>query len=454
MELHEEKRGDEAQMGELEARIKILEEENRILRSALQMQSEFFSCSQSSEQFLPTLDVLSELSADHVERYSRQMITADGFGVGGQKKLLSSAVLVIGAGGIGSTAIPYLAAAGVGRIGIVDFDTVDISNLHRQVIHKTADIGMNKAVSACHAVRSLNPMCEVYSYETDLNHGNALPLVQNFDCVVDCSDNPKTRYLVNDACVLAEKPLISASAIGTEGQVTVYNFQGAPCYRCLYPTPNAAGGCRTCVDAGVLGPVPGLVGILQATETLKVLTGSGTTMKGHLLMYNAMDCSFLKIVKPPKQTKCRVCGPDATILSMEASNASLLHAQGPMQTIARPSLPSESNITCIEYSRVREDKVPHILVDVRTKLQFEMCALEKAVHIPLSSLSQQLDQIEKLSGGTKPVYCICRRGVDSVEATRILDAAKLSHPNIHSAKNVAGGLVSWRKEVDTSFPKY
>ena len=225
---------------------------------------------------LPALPPVNKLSPGHIERYSRQLLLHDGFGVLGQHKLLSSSVLVVGAGGIGSTVLLYLAASGIGRISVLDFDSVERSNLHRQIIHKEQTVGVNKAVSACLAVNELNPTIECRPLAIMLTWENAMEIVKDHDCIVDASDNPRTRYLINDACVLAGKPLISGSAIGTEGQLSVFNHgEDGPCYRCLYPKPSITSGAKSCSDNGVLGPVPGLIGVMQALEVLKVLTGTG-----------------------------------------------------------------------------------------------------------------------------------------------------------------------------------
>ena len=217
-----------------------------------------------------------DLKSEHVKRYSRQLLLNEGFGVAGQLKLINSSVLIIGAGGIGSSVILYLAGCGVGNLSIVDFDDVDVSNLHRQVIHQTKDVGMNKAESARVAVRNLNPSISCTIVKKPLTGENALELISHHDCVVDASDNPKTRYLINDACVLSGKPLVSGSAMGVEGQLTVYNYDdNGPCYRCLYPKPNLKEGNKSCSENGVLGPVPGLIGILQAVEAIKIITGTG-----------------------------------------------------------------------------------------------------------------------------------------------------------------------------------
>lgn len=423
----------------------------------------------------------SGLTADQVERYSRQLILSRGLGgVKGQLGLLSSRVLVVGAGGIGSTCLLYLASSGVGHVGIVDFDIVEISNLHRQVIHSTDRCGWNKAVSACYSLDRLNPTIQCRAYPIELGHDNVMELVQQYDCVVDCSDNPKTRYLINDACVLANKPLVSGSAVGVEGQLTVYNHKDGPCYRCLYPQPSATSqGCRACSDAGVFGPVPGLIGILQASEAIKIITNSGNTMNNRLLMYDALESTFLTIKKPPKTTQttsnCPVCGPEPTICSIHDSCESLSLATGPRRKPAPPDIDDELNMTCQEYNHIRQQRTPHVLLDVRVKEQFDLCHLDGAIHIPLVDLPNELHRVESLSGGFKPIYCICRRGINSIAATKILhehviettassnckttnnNGSENNHKGnnpIHSVRNIAGGLTAWQKEVDPAFPKY
>uniref|UniRef100_A0A7S3QIV7 Rhodanese domain-containing protein n=1 Tax=Chaetoceros debilis TaxID=122233 RepID=A0A7S3QIV7_9STRA len=395
---------------------------------------------------------VAKLTADQLSRYSRQLLLSEGWGVKGQQKLLSSSVLVIGAGGIGSTVLLYLASSGVGNISVVDFDAVDMSNLHRQVIHTEAKVGMNKAVSASQAIKALNPTINCTPIEEMLTFDNVMELVSKHDCVVDACDNQQTRYMVNDACVLNGKPLISGSAMGSEGQLTVYNHKNSACYRCLYPRINSAEGTKSCSDNGVIGTVPGLIGILQATETLKLLTETGVTMHDRLIMYDSLRSSFMNIKKLPPRTNCAVCGPNATICSIEDSRKASSKARGPTQCALPPSdsLPIGMHITSQEYYKVRQGKISHVLLDVRVKEQFELCSLEGAVNIALGSLEEELTQIQKLTqDGTTPVYCLCRRGIASIEATKKLSIL------LPSCKvyNIKGGLNSW-KAIDPLFPMY
>ena len=398
---------------------------------------------------------VATLSTDQIARYSRQLLLSEGWGVSGQQKLLSSRVLVIGAGGIGSTLLLYLASSGVGNITVVDFDHVDMSNLHRQVIHTNEGVGMNKAISACIAMKKLNPTINCTPITEMLTFDNAMELVKRHDCVVDACDNPQTRYLVNDACIINNTPLVSGSAMGVEGQLTVYGYKDSACYRCLYPKVNPTEGSKSCSDNGVLGPVPGLIGVLQAIEVLKVLTGAGNTMHDRLLMYDSLRCSFMSIKKGKKRSNCAVCGPQASIISMDQSRIVSSSIRGPQQcgvVLSSNRIIPEMNKSCEEYYQLLKGDVAHVLLDVRVKRQFELCSLKGSFNIELASLKDNMELIEELSGrGSKSIYCLCRRGVASVEATRILSELLPSH---YSVFNIIGGLNAWVSDVDPSFPMY
>lgn len=384
-----------------------------------------------------------------IERYSRQLLIPNGFGVSGQLQLEQATVLVVGAGGIGCGVLPYLVGAGIGKLIIMDGDVVERSNLHRQVLHET--IGINKALSAQQKLQRLNPEIVVKALPEALTSQNALELCKSATVVVDASDNPLTRYLINDACVLAHVPLISGSAVGTQGQITVYNsnIKSSGCYRCLYPQPDIQAGCQSCSDAGVLGPVPGLIGILQAMETIKVLTHWGSSLESHSILYDSGSADFLKFKKPPRRVDCRVCGEHPDIQSMEDSQASLEGVRGPSfdstKEVAMQPPRDIRSVTCTDYHALRKANIPHLLLDVRVREQFELCSLPGSVNVPLDKLL--LDTPSTTISSELPVYCICRRGIASAEATHRL------HPS-HTVYNIEGGYNEWHKQVDPSFPYY
>lgn len=395
-----------------------------------------------SRQQACVLPDYEDLPPQDIERYSRQLLITNGFGVSGQQRLLSSSVLIVGAGGIGCGVLPYLAGAGVGKIGIIDNDTVEVSNLHRQVLHRT--VQQNKAESLCHFVQCLNPSIDCIAYPTSLDASNALKMVEQYDIVVDASDNPRTRYTLNDACILARTPLVSGSAVGTQGAITVIQ-SGSPCYRCLYPKPNLLqAACASCSDAGVLGPVPGLIGVLQSIEAIKLLTTWGTPLtQSQLLVDVAGDTSFMKLKKPPRRADCRVCGNNPTIQSMEDSARDLDGIRGPANGVAAldEGVPS---ISVQEYRAIRQAQTPHTLLDVRVREQYDLCRLAPSVSLPLG----EIEQLDDATTPQQPIYVICRRGVASVEATRrLLDRGI-------PCTNVRGGLQAWHEQVDASFPKY
>ena len=475
---------------------------------------------------IPAIQSIDKLQPHQISRYSRQLLLNDGFGVAGQKQLLSSSILVVGAGGIGSSVLLYLAAAGIGHITIVDYDSVEMTNLHRQVIHKDENaskrhdqVGMNKAASAKLAMLELNPTMSVTALNSMISSQNALELVNKHDVIVDACDNPQTRYVLNDACILANKTLVSGSAMGTEGQLTVYNYntpintttnvdsssneadattmssvdeqekkeiqqqqqqehRKSACYRCLYPNPVPSEGCKSCSDNGVLGMVPGIIGMFQAVEVIKIITGIGTVMHDRLLMYDSLHCSFLNVKKPPARAKCAVCSSNTnettrTIKTMEDSARSLECVRGPsVCAVSSTSMPrlsadnNNNNISCVQYNEtVRKANTPHILLDVRVPRQYDMCSLDGSINLPLEELQSKFDVVDELSNnGDLPIYCLCRRGIASAEATRILiDKANengdtkvegSSADGNRKVYNIEGGLSAWVQTVDSEFPQY
>ena len=472
----------------LEAQVERLETENRNLRAAttrrVAVTTSRSSSEEEEEQEVSSAPAVSEhaaiesssspplmLTKDEVERYSRQLLVTGGGtdscasilgSVAGQCKLRQAHVVVVGAGGIGSTVLLYLAAAGVGTLRVVDFDRVEVSNLHRQIIHSTNTVGQSKAQSARQAVLALNPMMmDCQAVEMAVSVDNVLEILgPNCDCVVDASDNPSTRYLLNDACYFAQVPLVSGSAVGTEGQCTVYHYhdpqKDSCCYRCMYP-PETQSSCQSCSDAGVLGPVPGLIGILQAMEVLKILTASkgennnntSSILHSHLLMYDAMDARFLRLKKPPRQPLCALCGNHPTITSLQDTRVSLEGVRGPASVHLPP--PQPLDVSCHEYNQQQQPHQPHLLLDVRASTQFALCRLPHAVNLPLRDLPQRLEQIRIWTQHdyNYPIYCFCRRGNDSIRATQLLQ--EHGWTNVH---NLREGLVAWRRDVDPSFPAY
>ncbi len=361
----------------IDSEILLLQE--KIDRLQLKRKKLLQAASQPQDQIEEVNDIVN-LSSNEIYRYSRQLLLADGWGVDGQKALKCSKVLVIGAGGIGSSLLLYLAASGVGTIGIVDFDKVELSNIHRQVIHSESAAneshGFAKVLSAKYRLMEINSCIEIKTYNTQLSHENALEIIRggSYDVVVDASDNPKTRYLISDACVLSGKPLVSGSAIGTEGQLTVYDPKsGRGCYRCLYPSPknkksSHMGNCKSCSDHGVLGTVPGLIGILQATEVLKIITKIGSPLYDKLIMYDSLQSTFMTIKKPPRNSKCEACGPNSTIKSMVDSLKSSMQTRGPSSTTPisiDERIKEQDHISCKEYNEMRMNGKDHVLLDVR-----------------------------------------------------------------------------------------
>ncbi|ABK53549.1 UBA/THIF-type NAD/FAD binding protein [Acidothermus cellulolyticus 11B] len=392
----------------------------------------------------PLVEPADTLTVDEVRRYSRHLIIPD-VGMAGQKRLKNAKVLAIGAGGLGSPVLMYLAAAGVGTLGVIDFDTVDESNLQRQVIHGQSDIGRSKAQSARDTIKEINPFVTVVLHEERLDNDNVLDIFSQYDLIVDGTDNFATRYLVNDACVLLGKPYVWGSIYRFDGQVSVFwaNAPGgqAPCYRCLYPEPPPPGMVPSCAEGGVLGVLCATVGSIQATEAIKVLTGIGEPLVGRLLVYDALEMTF-RTVNVRKDPECPICGKNPTITELidyeefcgVASEEAQLAAAG-------------STISPLELKEWMDRGENIFLVDVREPAEFEIVSIPGATLIPKGEFVMGT-ALEKLPQN-KRIVLYCKTGGRSAEALAIVKAAGFA-----DAVHVGGGVVGWVKQVDPSLPSY
>jgi sulfur-carrier protein adenylyltransferase/sulfurtransferase len=377
------------------------------------------------------------LSNDEVLRYSRHLIMPE-VGMEGQLKLKAAKVLCIGAGGLGSPLALYLAAAGVGTLGVVDFDVVDYTNLQRQVIHTTADVGRKKLDSAAEKVKAINPFIQLRPFETRLTSENALELFRDFDIIVDGTDNFPTRYLVNDACVLTGKPNVYGSIFRFEGQVSVFATKDGPCYRCLYPEPPPPGLVPSCAEGGVLGILPGLVGVMQATEAIKLILGKGEPLIGRLLLVDALGMRFREL-KLRKNPECPACGQHPTVTKLIDYNE--------FCGIRGEEKPVASNVPEIqpEELKARLDAGEDIFIlDVREPHEYQICNLNGYL-IPLGELPKRAHELDS----SREIVAHCRSGVRSAKAVTFLQQA-----GFRKVKNLAGGILAWSDKVDSSVPKY
>ncbi|HQV92994.1 MAG TPA: molybdopterin-synthase adenylyltransferase MoeB [Anaerolineales bacterium] len=380
-----------------------------------------------------------ELSHQQILRYSRHLLIPE-VGLEGQRKLKSSSVLIVGTGGLGSPVALYLAAAGVGRIGLVDYDVVDTSNLQRQVIHGTSTIGKLKVESARDKLLDLNPDIQVDVFNEPFTSENALRIARDFDLILDGTDNFPTRYLTNDVAVFLGKPNVYASIYRFDGQVSVFYAKEGPCYRCLFPEPPPPGLVPSCAEGGVLGVLPGTIGTLQATEALKLLLGIGEPLIGKLLLYNALDMSF-DFVKLKKNPNCRVCGPNADIKELIDYEE---FCGVPSHDHDEGSAGAGLDITAPELSE--RMKTNHLkLLDVREPHELEISALSDAVNIPLGELAGRLSELDSAD----EMIVFCKGGSRSARALELLASA-----GFKKAKNLKGGINAWAKEVDASLPVY
>jgi len=378
------------------------------------------------------------LSKEEILRYSRHLIMPE-VGMEGQLKLKQAKVLCIGTGGLGAPLGLYLAAAGVGRIGLVDFDTVDFTNLQRQVLFGTSDVGRPKIEAAAEHLRNLNPLIQIDSFETRLTSENALDLFKDYDIVVDGTDNFPTRYLVNDACVLLGKPNVYGSIFRFEGQITIFGAPGGPCYRCLYPEPPPPGLVPSCAEGGVLGVLPGIVGTIQAAETLKLIIGKGDPLIGRLLLFDALGMKFREL-KLRKNPDCPVCGghPTVTKLIDYAEFCGIRGEEAPAPPTTVPE------ITPREL-KARLDRGDDIYVlDVREPHEYQICNIGGHL-IPLGDLPSRVHELDS----SREIVAHCRSGQRSAKASEFLRQA-----GFRKIWNLKGGLLAWSDEVDPSVPKY
>jgi adenylyltransferase/sulfurtransferase len=389
----------------------------------------------------PLVEPAAELTVDEVRRYSRHLIIPD-VAMDGQKRLKNAKVLAVGAGGLGSPALLYLAAAGVGTLGIVEFDTVDESNLQRQVIHGVSDIGRSKAESARDSIKEINPLVNVVVHDTRLDNDNVMEIFSQYDLIVDGTDNFATRYMVNDAAVLLGKPYVWGSIYRFDGQASVFWAEHGPCYRCLYPEPPPPGMVPSCAEGGVLGVLCASIGSIQVNEAIKLLTGIGEPLVGRLMVYDALEMEYRKI-KVRKDPNCPLCGENPTITELVDDYEEFCGVvSDEAQQAARGS-----TITVMELKDMMDAGKDFLLVDVREPAEYEIVRIPGSVLIPKGDI---------LSGAAladlpqdKPIVLHCKTGVRSAEALAALKAAGFA-----DATHVQGGVVGWVKKIDPSLPEY
>ncbi|KAF2662409.1 hypothetical protein K491DRAFT_709779 [Lophiostoma macrostomum CBS 122681] len=433
------------------------------------------------------------LDRTEYKRYGRQLIMPE-IGLQGQLRLKNASVLIVGVGGLGCPAAAYLVGAGVGTVGLVDGDVVEESNLHRQILHSTPRIGMTKVDSARVALNSLNPNVRLISHPTRLSPESAIATFQPYDLVLDCTDTPASRYLISDTCVLLGKPLVSASALRTDGQLMVLNNpprakgdgSGGPCYRCVFPKPPPPESVVSCGDGGILGPVVGVMGVLQALEAIKVITAEQPGVNGNsvrptpadspsLLIFSAYaNPMFRSIRLRARKPKCAACSTQASVTPDALNSGSLDYVQfcgsiNPVNTLS-----ANERISVDNYAKIRMEVNPftgmepsrdsHILVDVREKVQFDLCSLDGSINIPFSTVSSVLTKeaseveskwaSELRSHSDKPIFVLCRLGNDSQLTVKRMKELGLDNGGQRWIGDIKGGLRAWRENVDNDFPEY
>ena len=384
------------------------------------------------------------LTQAQIARFSRHLIMPE-VGVEGQEKLLKAKILLIGAGGLGSPLAMYLSAAGVGELTLVDFDRVDESNLQRQVIHFTSDLGKLKVESAKAKIAEINPFCKVNTVVAKISSDNAMDIIRDHDIVIDGTDNFPTRYLMNDACVLSGKPNIYGSIFRFEGQATVFYQGKGPCYRCLYPEPPPPGAVPSCAEGGVLGILPGIIGLIQATEAIKIILGKGSPLIGRLVLFNAMEMKFRE-VRIRQNPECPVCGANRTIHQLIDYEQFCGLGRG---EAAAPEAAAGANgvqeLTAEEVADLRKKNPKLVMVDVREDSELAICRIDGAMHIPLGEIPTHFN----LLNPRDEIVAFCHRGMRSLKAANFL-----REQGFENIKSMKGGIESWSTDVDPSVPRY
>jgi len=429
---------------------KLLEDIRKLKKelASKEAQLDHMSTKSSSTSLSPELKC-EQLTNDDITRYSRQMILPE-LRPEGQRRLRASSALIVGCGGLGCPSALYLAAAGVGRLGLVDHDTVDMSNLHRQVAHSEDRLGVNKALSLARTLRGLNASISVVPYEAVLDSSNALDILRDYDIILDCTDNVATRYLLSDSAVILDKALVSGSALRWEGQLTVYNYQGGPTYRCLYPQPPAADTVTNCSDGGVAGPVVGVIGSMQALETVKILSGMGTSFSGVMMLFDGAE-GRARNIKLRGRVEDKVKEVTSLVDYVQFCGAAATDKE------AGVSLLGPEDRVSVHHLQSVLKTGDCVVVDVRAETETEICRLKPSLNVPLSDLKYDgnwtsiSEKLHSTAGGQEQeVYVVCRRGNDSQVATGLLRALL---PGVR-VRDVIGGLHAWTKHIDPTFPLY
>lgn len=386
-------------------------------------------------------DLKQTLSNDEIRRYSRHLIMPE-VGMAGQKKLKEASVLLVGTGGLGSPASMYLAAAGVGRLGILDYDVVESSNLQRQVVHGESTVGQKKVASAEKRLRDINPHVDIVTYDTLLTSENALDIIKDYDIVADGTDNFPTRYLVNDACTFLKKPNVYASIFRFEGQLSIFDAENGPCYRCLYPEPPPPGLVPSCAEGGVLGILPGVMGVLQATEVVKLILGSGDNMVGRLMLFDAMAMSFREL-KLRKDPDCTLCGRQPTVTELIDYEAFCGMPQNDHEIDDEPDI-EDFDISPVEL----QDRLKtggFRLIDVREPHEWDICHIDGAELFPLAEIEKRAQEWDR----NDDIVLYCKSGGRSRKAIKVLERAGFAH-----LRSLDRGITGWSADVDPALPTY